>query len=229
MSTKKRNFIIKQNTVAGSSNLVMSSTLPMAFHIFLITLLTCPLITFGEGNSGNSANSGNSGNSDQTPFCDNADVPFQNDVAAFEYIKYYERECKYNYWKLGSDYHGMNGYKQMYGGTGHMFNESTVLEYDGLPVRGYYHTRAKAVVGQNLIAMTAKPSDIELLVWSEYEVFYKLKAHIAMKVGPLRNLNQTIESFVKRTAFEDDSGIVKHIWQNSTSSIFGAWTFTCNP
>eukprot|EP01083_Nonionella_stella_P067443 178407_1 len=183
----------------------------MTFRVFVITFIACPLITLINANSG--------GNSGQTPFCALAPLPLQNETSAVEYVQYYHQNCNYNYWKVGSrkTYHGMNGYKKMFGDIGYMFNKSTVWEYDGRPVRGYMNARAKTVVSQNLISITVKPKDddLQLLAWSSYEVFYKFTAQFTLNVG---GVNETVESFVRWTWFNDSSGIVKYSWNNASSN-----------
>eukprot|EP01083_Nonionella_stella_P096330 270755_1 len=192
----------------------------MFFYTIVIILITHPLIQAqgNSGNSGNPGNSGNSGNPGNEPFCSPPNVPLNNATAAFEYINLLEK-CSYQWWKAGSAYHGMRGYKQVYGDIGYMFNRSTIWEHDGKPTRGYMNARARVVVAQNFISQTKAAYDIQLLGWSNYTVFYRYTGCAVKQVGKYQvGANKTITSFVRKIWFND--GIVKYSWTNSTNSTF---------
>eukprot|EP01083_Nonionella_stella_P167750 564633_1 len=201
----------------------------MTFLLIVITLLAYPIVTFGvsEGNSqnsenSNSHNSGNSGNSNQEshPLCSKANVPFTDETVALEYVKHYEQECAFNF--FSGNYHGMNGFKQVYGDIGYMFNKDTVIEMDGKLIRGYMNARAKAVVGNNVATLKSMAYDIELLEWSEYEVYYKMKAPYVLKVAPSQESDPLV--FVRLTWFTDGSKIIKSERDTTSSGIMGtAW------
>eukprot|EP01083_Nonionella_stella_P083494 230916_1 len=176
----------------------------MTFRFLVITLTTYPLIIFAEKPQ------------DSPPFCSKANVPFVNEEDAFAYAKHAE-ECRSEYWKeTDNPYHGMNGYKKVFGDLGYMFNKSTIFEFDGVPIHGYMHGRAKAVVSQSLISYR-EAFEPELITWDKYEVYY----HVNMSVVLSSVGAELVESYRRITWFEDDSGIVSYTTTGSESSIFG--------
>eukprot|EP01083_Nonionella_stella_P187367 688302_1 len=138
-------------------------------------------------------------------------LPFANEKAAHDYELHLLQECTYQYWTY---YNGINGYKKVFGDD-HLFNKSTVFKLDGHEIKSYKHWRDKAIVPQNVISFS-------VLEWSPYQVFFRYTTSIRLPIGPLewRDTQGVIQSFNRITYFEDNSGIVKHLWTNSTPSVF---------
>eukprot|EP01083_Nonionella_stella_P111318 326473_1 len=202
-----------------------------------LILLKCIVTVFGDPPQDNGPPEGNGPPEDNGPpekakvhqtiphrIVKKPTLPFADETATRDYMSYYLQDCLYEYWKTGSDvYHGTNGYTAMFGGSGYSFNKSTVVDMDGQKMNGFERWRAKAVVSHNLASMSAKPYDIVILDWNPYEVFVKYKLNIKASVGPSAWLNRSrpIQSFMRKTYFNDSSGIVKYLWTNSTSQAMG--------
>eukprot|EP01084_Bolivina_argentea_P150876 263422_1 len=181
-----------------------------------LVLLKCIITVFGDPPEGKGT--GQPPNQASTPYCSKANVPFENEADALNYAKYYLEDCRYNYLKVGNDYHGMNGFKEVFGDIGYMFNKSTVWDFDGSINHGYMNARAKLVVAHNLVA--AKSVEfIQLVEWSKYEVFFKFKWQMVSNVASVES--GMVESFARMTWFNDSSGIVKYMWTSTSSSVMG--------
>eukprot|EP01083_Nonionella_stella_P287584 978955_1 len=161
-----------------------------------LVLLKCIITVFGDPPEGKGT--GQPPNQASTPYCSKANVPFENEADALNYAKYYLEDCRYNYIKVGNDYHGTNGIKEVFGDIGYMFNKSTVWDIDGSPrIHGYMNARAKCVVAQNMQLISATSiGDIQLLAWSEYEVFYSGEAHAVLNIPSFTAGSALVKTFV---------------------------------
>eukprot|EP01083_Nonionella_stella_P067683 179189_1 len=178
------------------------------FHIRILILLKCIFTVFGK-----------QGGQSNEPDCVNPTLPFANEQAANQSMLYFLNDCLYKYWKADSAYKGMNGFRQMFGDDGYMYNKSTVMKMDNQTMKGFRQWRAKTVVGQTLGVIDVPPYDIVLLGWSPYEVFYKFTTKGTFRAAGSVMQESTIVA--RRMYFNDSSGIVKCSWNNSTSSVIG--------
>eukprot|EP01083_Nonionella_stella_P188955 697679_1 len=153
------------------------------------------------------------------PICNKPNVPFTSRQAAIDAMEHYHI-CTYEWWRSDSQYNGMAGYRKVYGNDGHLSNESTVFEIDSTPFFGFARSRAAAIVYRNFVRATQQ-STCELLEWSSYALYYKANTSATLNVGKYKGSETTGTIFLNKTWFEDDSGILKYQWQNSTDSIMG--------
>eukprot|EP01083_Nonionella_stella_P011866 33654_1 len=188
----------------------------MAFRIFTIALFACTIAPSSSTSAPTLQPTANTNAPTKKPTpgpkCHGpTTLPFENDAAALAYIKYYDEECFYQYWKPRSIYGGETGFHQMFGPSGHIFNESSMWEYLGdakTLIHGYGKYRKQNLDHFTLMSVTTMPYDHELLTlfMGGYGVAYKSKVDVMY--GDDVSTIQTIEAFTSKTWFKDDSGIL---------------------
>eukprot|EP01083_Nonionella_stella_P290172 987430_1 len=157
-----------------------------------------------------------------TPDCIKVSPPFTDETEALEAPQAL-LQCLYDYFKAGDAYHGMKGFKEMFGDTGYMFNESMIWDVDGETMNGYHQFRAKTVVAQNVMDWMTAPVIIQPLVkWSTYNVSFNYSLNVSLGFGVFKGRPKTINVTSTIAWFEDDSGIIRYRRIKSTSSLLGA-------
>eukprot|EP01083_Nonionella_stella_P011864 33649_1 len=187
----------------------------MAFRIFTIALFACTIAPSSSTSAPTLQPTANTNAPTKKPTpgpkCHGpTTLPFENDAAALAYIKYYDEECFYEYWKPRSMYGGENGFNQMFGPPGHMFSEESMWEYLGdakTLIHGYDNYRKQNMDHFTLMSVVSPPHDHEIttLFRGGYGVLYKSKVDV-MYGGT--STVQTVEAFTSKTWLKDDSGVL---------------------
>eukprot|EP01083_Nonionella_stella_P100400 283153_1 len=116
-------------------------------------------------------------------------------------------------------FNGVDGFVQVFGDAGYLFNASTVWAYEGQqPMLGYVQFRDKTLHSRTLMSIEEMHYDVQVLQWSPYHVYYKSKLDIRFLSLADSYPEETIESWCNKTWFADDSGIMKKDWHASSTS-----------
>eukprot|EP01083_Nonionella_stella_P289174 984128_1 len=167
----------------------------------LIATVMCCIIVFGE------------------PYCKKAQVPFTSYTNVSDRVHFF-LNCVYNYWKADNSYKAVPGFREMWGDIGYNYNDSTITVIDDERILGFRQWRAKVISSHNLMSFTM-PENIAIYNWSAYEVFFSYSTNVTFNFPVLSGTQTATKSYLRSVYFEDDSGIVKYVWTNSTTTNFG--------
>eukprot|EP01083_Nonionella_stella_P075574 205499_1 len=157
------------------------------------------------------------------PDCAQPNPPFIDETEALNVARVY-LGCLYNYYKSNSEYKGVNGFRQMFGDDGYLYNASTEFDSDGTKMHSYRQMRAKAVVIQNIMSWIREPYNVSVSAWFPYNVSFHFTVDMELNFGVFKKAQKTAHTYAKITWFEDESGIMEYRYVKSSSSIIGTIT-----